>query len=221
MWVDASANRVATAYASTPLCTRRRHGKTHSGGVTLTKRRTLGVSLSRKGAFCVWAPPKGAFCMRAVVAPRAHLRRSVYTPASPRLPAAAQQCTQMPRNGSESPSSPICVHSCVPTSARNGVTVYTSAPRRRREAIFADLCTLLHTHGRSQRRNSVHKCPGTAPRARFRRSVYTPAYPRPLAAAGRGARRVPTTARLPFRESLLRPHQAQSVLSQWVSLSCG
>ena len=121
----------------------------------------------------------------------------------------------------ESPSSPICVHPCVPTSARSGATVYTNAPKRRREAIFADLCTLLHTHGRPQRRNSVHKCPETAPRGRFRRSVYTPAYPRPLAAAGRGARRVPTTARLPFRESLLRPHQAQSVLSQWVSLSCG
>ena len=53
----------------------------------------------------------------------------------------------------ESLFSPICVHSCVPTSARNGVTVYTSAPRRRREAIFADLCTLLHTHNRSRGRS--------------------------------------------------------------------
>ena len=52
----------------------------------------------------------------------------------------------------ERPFLPICVHSCIPTSARNGVTVYTSAPRRRREAIFADLCTLLHTHGRSRDR---------------------------------------------------------------------
>ena len=51
-------------------------------------------------------------------APRAHFRRSVYTPASPRLPAASQQCTQMPQNGAESPSSPICVHSCVTTAAR-------------------------------------------------------------------------------------------------------
>ena len=34
---------------------------------------------------------------------------------------------------------------------------------------------------RSLRRNSVHKCPKTAPRGHFRRSVYTPASPRPLA----------------------------------------
>ena len=39
---------------------------------------------SRKSALCVWASPKGALCMRAVVAPRAHLRRSMYTPAYPR-----------------------------------------------------------------------------------------------------------------------------------------
>ena len=52
----------------------------------------------------------------------------------------------------ERPFSLICVHSCVPTSARNGATVYTNAPKRRREAIFADLCTLLHTHGRSRDR---------------------------------------------------------------------
>ena len=36
-----------------------------------------------------------------------------------------------------------------PATARNGATVYTSAPKRHREAVFADLCTLLHTHGRS------------------------------------------------------------------------
>ena len=56
---------------------------------------------------------------------------------------AAQQCTQMPQNGPERLFSPICVHSCVPTSVHNGATVYTNAPKRRREAIFADLCTLL------------------------------------------------------------------------------
>ena len=56
----------------------------------------------------------------------------------------------------------------------------------RREAIFADLCTLLHTHVCPQRRNSVHKCPKTAPRGHLRRSVYTPADPRPLARPGGG-----------------------------------
>ena len=84
----------------------------------------------------------------------------------------------------ESPSSPICVHPCVPTSARSGATVYTNAPKRLREPIFADLCTLLRPHVCPQRRNSVHKCPKTAPRGHFRRFVYTPAYPRPLARPG-------------------------------------
>ena len=37
---------------------------------------------------------------------------------------------------------------------------------------------------RSLRRNSVHKCPKTAPRGHFRRSVYTPAFPRPPARPG-------------------------------------
>ena len=73
VWVDVSANRVATVYANAPLCNRQ-----------LTERRILGVSLSRKSAFCVWASPKSAFCMRAVVAPRGHFRRSVYTYAYPR-----------------------------------------------------------------------------------------------------------------------------------------
>ena len=54
-------------------------------------------------------------------------------------------------------------------------TVYTNAPKRHREAILADLCTLLRPHGCPQQRNSVHKCPKTAPRGHFRRSVYTPA----------------------------------------------
>ena len=59
---------------------------------------------------------------------------------------ASQQCTQMPQNGVERPFWPICVHSCIPTVVRNGATVYTSAPKRRREAVFANLCTLLRPH---------------------------------------------------------------------------
>ena len=54
-----------------------------------------------------------------------------------------QQCTQMPQNGPERLFSPICVHSCVPTSVHNGATVYTNALKRTREAVLADLCTLL------------------------------------------------------------------------------
>ena len=45
---------------------------------------------------------------------------------------------------------PICVHSCAPMSVRNGATVYTNAPKRLREVIFANLCTLLCPHGRSR-----------------------------------------------------------------------
>ena len=51
----------------------------------------------------------------------------------------------------------------VAASANRVATVYTSAPNRRREPIFADLCTLLHPHGCPQQRNSVHKCPMTQP----------------------------------------------------------
>ena len=72
-------------------------------------------------------------------------------------------------------------------------TVYTNAPERRRKATFANLCTLLRPHRpparvshRNSRRNSVHKCPRTAPKRRFRRSVYTIASPR-------GARAIPVS----------------------------
>ena len=51
-------------------------------------------------------------------APRGHFRRSVYTPAFPRLSTTAQQCTRMAQNDSERPFSPICVHSFAPTTAR-------------------------------------------------------------------------------------------------------
>ena len=61
--------------------------------------------------------------------------------------------------------------------ATSVATVYTSAPKWLREAVFADLCTLLRSLTCPQRRNSVHECPKTAPRGHFSRSVYTPASP--------------------------------------------
>ena len=71
--------------------------------------------------------------------------------------------------------------------AAHGATVYTNAPKRAREAIFANLCTLLRPHVCPQWRNSVHKCPKTAPRGHFSQSVYTPAPPpTPARATGRG-----------------------------------
>ena len=39
-----------------------------------------------------------------------------------------------------------------PTTQAHGTTVYTNAPKRRREAILANLCTLLRSHGRSRDR---------------------------------------------------------------------
>ena len=65
---------------------------------------------------------------------------------------ASQQCTRMPQNGAERPVSPIRVHSCVPSPVHNGATVYTNAPKWLREAVFADLCTLLRPHDRSRDR---------------------------------------------------------------------
>ena len=39
-----------------------------------------------------------------------------------------------------------------PTTQAHGATVYTNAPKQLREAIFANLCTLLRPHGRSHDR---------------------------------------------------------------------
>ena len=102
-------------------------------------------------------PPAQPPCRNSVhkcpgTASRGRFRRSVYTIASPpaaRATPVSQQCTQMPQNGSEETFSPICVHYCIPT----------------------------RPPARPPRRNSVHKCPGTASKGRFRRSVYTIASP--------------------------------------------
>ena len=69
----------------------------------------------------------------------------VATHVATRATLASQQCTQVPQNDSERSFSPICVHSCVPTSVHNGATVYTNGTKRLREVIFADLCTLFRS----------------------------------------------------------------------------
>ncbi len=79
--------------------------------------------------------------------------------------------------------------------------VYTNAPNLRREAVLADLCTLLRTHGCPQRRNSVHKCPETAPRGHFCRSVYTPALPPMRRPAGEGSTACSRARRAAGRET--------------------
>ena len=59
----------------------------------------------------------------------------------------------------------------------HSATVYTNGKKRCREAILADLCTLLRPHVCPQRCNSVHKWSETAPRGYFSQSVYTPLPP--------------------------------------------
>ena len=99
----------------------------------------------------------------------------------------AQQCTQTLRNGSKGPFWPICVHSCVPAPVRNCSTAQqcTQMPQSGTERpdppICVHCCDPKATHNPSPRPNSVHKCPKTAPRGRFSRSVYTPASPQPHA----------------------------------------
>ena len=62
----------------------------------------------------------------------------------------------------------------------------------------------LRSTRRGSRRNSVHKCPKTAPRGRFRRSVYTPLSPRPPTTAQ--PHKCPRTApRGRFRRSVYTP----------------
>jgi|GEM_PF-3497442 len=81
-----------------------------------------------------------------------------------------------------------CVDTC-------SATVYTNDPKRAREAIFTNLCTLLRPHVCPQWRNSVHKCPKTDPRGHFRQSVYTPASPTHGRPRDRAGSRVPRRQR--------------------------
>jgi len=46
----------------------------------------------------------------------------------------------------------MAVEELVPPDAARGTTVYTNAPKRLREAVLADLCTLLRPHGPSRDR---------------------------------------------------------------------
>ena len=93
----------------------------------------------------------------------------------------------------------------VDASANRVATVYTNAPKRRREPIFAYLCTLLRPHVCPQRRNSVHECPKTEPRAHFCQFVYTPAYSRPPARLGGATGPMTSTAPWPRATQMFGP----------------
>ena len=138
-------------------------------------------------------------------APRGHFGRSVYTPASLRLLATAQQPNSVHKCLETAPRGPILpfVYTIailrLPTTQAHGPTVYTNAPIRRREAISTDLCTLLrhrpggdahavgtvtqpptHTSSRSlQHRDELLSILGTMLPGGFRRSLHhLPAVPR-------------------------------------------
>ena len=82
-------------------------------------------------------------------APRGHFHRFVYTPASPRSLATAQQPNSVhkrPNPARRGPILPFVYTIAIPrslTTQAHGPTVYTNAPKRHREAISTDLCTLL------------------------------------------------------------------------------
>jgi len=82
--------------------------------------------------------------------------------------------------------SPICVHSCVPTSVHNSATAQqcTQTPQSGAERpdppICVHYCDPKATHNPSPRPNSVHKCPNPARRGPILPFVYTIAIPRPL-----------------------------------------
>ena len=81
-------------------------------------------------------------------------------------------------------------------------TVYTNAPKRRRETILTDLCTLLRPHVCPQQHNSVHKCPNPVRRGPILPFVYTIAIPRPPTTQAHGAT-VYTNAPKRRRETIL------------------
>ena len=95
VWVDVSANRVATVYTNAPKRPR------EAVLADLLARSSRRNSVHK----CPKTTPRGRF------------RQFVYTPASPRLSTTVQQCTQMPQNGAERPFPPICVHSCLTAPA--------------------------------------------------------------------------------------------------------
>ena len=110
------------------------------GGVPAVRHGGWGARATRCGSRRNWRRNSVHKCPKTE--PRGRFRQSVYTPASPHLSATAQQCTQVPQNGSERPVSPICVHSCV--------TALAVTPHHAARAV-----TQLPTHTNSQSPISV------------------------------------------------------------------
>ena len=149
----------------------------------------------------------------------------------------SQQCTQMAQNSSERPFSAICVHYCVPLCVTRGRPRDPPAPQqctqmprngsvRPFSAICVHYCVPLRHHGTPAQppcRNSVHKWPRTAPRGRFRRSVYTIASP-PAARATPVSQQCTQMPRNgseePFRRSVYTIVSPRAVRATPVSQQC-
>ena len=97
----------------------------------------------------------------------------VTTRIATRATLAAQQCTQMPQNGSERPFPPICVHSFVPT-----VACATGAPGDSRNSVHCHLAVNVQVWNaqarvaaRSVRSGASGSATHTRPHARGRVAV--------------------------------------------------
>ena len=97
------ATRVATVYTNAP--------KRHRGAISTdlcTLLRPYGCSQQRNSPTAYTNAP-----IRRGEARSSHLCTLLRSQGHPQPKPTAQRCTQMPRNGTERPFWPICVHSCV------------------------------------------------------------------------------------------------------------
>ena len=94
---------------------------------------------------------------------------------------AAQQCTQTPQTGAESPDPPICVHyrgHAGSPAAQQCTQTPQFGAERPSSSICVHYCDPKATHNPSPQPNSVHKRPNPARRGPILPSVYTIAAPR-------------------------------------------
>ena len=122
-----------------------------------------------------------------------HLCTLLRSQGHPQPKPTAQQCTQMPQNGTEGPFSSICVHYCVLASVHNSATAQqcTQTPQNGAERpdppICVHYCDPKATHNPSPRPNSVHKRSNPVRRGPILPFVYTIAIPRPPTTQAHGA----------------------------------
>ena len=188
MWVDASANRVATACTSAPLRNRR-----------LTERRILDGRRHGKAHFACGPHQKAhSACGRSrrvhlsvrVRAQNALFRRMCFSSPAQTWSHLTQRRILRRRSHVKAQSAPAASRK---TAVCNRRLTEKRALRRRRHRDVTERRTLDgRRHGKAhfacETRPKGAFCMRAvvAPRGHFRRSVYTPAYPRPLSRPGGG-----------------------------------